>query len=314
MELDLAVKHLHRLRDRIVLPVYRACRRIRESHRRLVAVVEAEREAAREPRPKIFGPTWFPARFEAGGASFQMLLLRPGHLEDMLVKNGCWEPHLLLLMRQFMRPDGLFVDVGANIGYHSLAVAAAFPGARCLAFEPNPVVFRQLARNKELNPHLAHLAVHELAIGEACGEVGFVAQEEGAYNRGLSGCRENFDLAGEPVRRIRVPVSTLDAFLEDADKDRVAVIKIDTQGGERGVLKGAAETIRRSRPAVLFEFEAPYHPDGPEGEFAAICRLLPGHDVFLVRNDDSGGFRRFEPWEVRGRDRFEGDFICLPKP
>jgi len=67
------------------------------------------------------------------------------------------------LMAVLMRPNSVFVDVGANIGFHSLHIAARNPEARCHAFEPHPEIFRQLSRNTRLSA-LKNITLHRYAL------------------------------------------------------------------------------------------------------------------------------------------------------
>jgi FkbM family methyltransferase len=298
---------------KLLRPFYRKLLQLRRSHRRLVDEIESGFEAAarRIPRPKR--PTFTCAELRgSSGQPFKMMLLRPGLIEDAIFRHGAWEPELCDLMRFFMKRDGIFIDIGSNIGFHSLSIAGAMPDARCLAFEPNPAVFRHLLANITLNDHLPNVSAHELAVSSHCNDLEFFAQDESDYNRGLSSTALNHDLDSAAIRRIKVQATTLDAFLDDSLKHLVSVIKIDTQGNEEPVLRGAAETLRLAQPVVFFEFEARYHPDNPEARLRQLLDLLPGYRFLLVTRDGTGSATAFDPAEICRIDRFEGDFVCLP--
>src|SRR6185369_2435316 len=102
----------------------------------------------------------------ASGVTFKMALATPGLIEDHIIRDACWEPQLMELMAVLMRADSVFVDVGANIGFHSLHIASRNPGARCHAFEPHPDIFRQLTRNAHLSG-LKNMTLHHYALAEA---------------------------------------------------------------------------------------------------------------------------------------------------
>lgn len=78
---------------------------------------------------------------------FKMNLLLPGYVEDNLVAHGSWEPYLISELSARMGNGGVFLDVGANIGYHSLYIASSTPAAVCISFEPHPKIFDQFVNN-----------------------------------------------------------------------------------------------------------------------------------------------------------------------
>jgi FkbM family methyltransferase len=243
----------------------------------------------------------------AGEVSFRMALLTPGLIEDLLIRDGAWEPHLMELMSVLMPAEGVFIDVGANIGCHSLHIASRYPGVRCHGFEPHPEIFRQLTRNAQLSS-LENLTLHRFALGRTSKQGSFYAQDMGSYNRGLSSAAQQEDLHGNFQETV-IRFEPLDDVLSDEDRAAVRLIKIDTQGGERDVLLGAAEVIEKACPTIIFEFESRYHAD-PEQEMREIMALLPRHEIFYLKAD-STELRTFDAAEVRDR-RFEADLVCLP--
>jgi len=243
----------------------------------------------------------------AGDARFKMALATPGLIEDQIARDGCWEPQLMELMALLMRPNGVFVDIGANIGFHSLHIAARNPGARCHAFEPHPEIFRQLTRNVHLSA-LKNVTLHEYALAEAQREGTFYLQDASAYNRGLSSSFQQSDLK-DKWKESRMRFERLDDVLSGSDRSDVSLIKIDTQGSERQVLAGAQRTIADACPGVLFEFESRYHSD-PVQEITDILALLPKYEIFCLK-PNLADLRRFNVDDVKDV-RFEGDLVCLP--
>lgn len=138
------------------------------------------------------------------------------------------------------------LDVGANAGYFTL-LAASRVGARgrVVAFEPVPgnaeVVRKQCALNQ-----CSVVTVESLAVGDRDGVATFV-QEENNPNSHLADVRLSH-ASTRPVRKFDVQVTTLDSYLLDHS---VApdVVKVDVEGGEVGVLKGARDVLaaRRTR-------------------------------------------------------------------
>ncbi len=137
------------------------------------------------------------------------------------------------------------LDIGANIGATCLPLAQRV-GLRghVVAFEPNPVIFARLERHKNLN-NLGQLHIVPLALG--C-DVGFVELETpNDANWGTTRVARKSD------SRSGVKMCTLDDFLCDHPVERVDIIKIDVEGFELNVLKGAVKTLQRYAPKLYVE-------------------------------------------------------------
>ena len=146
--------------------------------------------------------------------------------------------------RRFARPGTCAVDVGANLGIHTLVLAACVgAGGKVHAFEPLPSIATRLEENLKLNG-VAHVDLHREALGSRRGQVVFDSNPSD-FNIGKGRVTPHGD--------ITVPIGTLDARL-GSETLPVSVIKIDTEGHELEVVKGAAGLLARHRPAVLMEF------------------------------------------------------------
>ncbi len=149
----------------------------------------------------------------------------------------------VVVFRQLVRPGQTALDIGANIGAHSLALAAIVgPMGRVVAFEPQRVIFQLLNANMALNG-LHNVSTHQMALGSTAGHIKAPPLDyasEGNFG-GLS--LENVAMGEE------VPLSRLDALA----LPRCHFAKIDVEGMEIEVLKGMAETIKRHRPAMYVE-------------------------------------------------------------
>jgi len=137
------------------------------------------------------------------------------------------------------------IDVGAHVGAYTL-LTALLPNMRCAAFEPNPWTFDVLRKNLELNGVLDRVNPHQYAIGDMQGN-GVLKVPTASRSSGLS-------TLGDPRRfdeweDVNVGVDKLDAL----DWPKVDFIKIDVEGGELDVLRGAKETISEHHPLMLIE-------------------------------------------------------------
>ena len=308
MSLGNLIRNLKYRSYRISIFFYKIFLGIYQANNRLV------KKAKQELTENIDGKTYCCVELKSIVNQFKMILIRPGFIEDEIAKFKTWEPRLMSLMCFFMRHDGIFLDVGANIGFHSLFLASSFERSQCIAFEPNPVIYGQLIRNVKINDNLTNISTCDIAVSDHCGEVEFYMQQESSYNRGLSSTLYNYDINYDiqNIEKIRVKTKTIDSFLDDSIKDKIAVIKIDTQGNEYQVICGSINTIKISKPVIFFEFEVGYHSEDPEGYLNKILDILPEYKIFLVSKDASRSFKDFRVSEICKEKYFEGDFICLP--
>ena len=144
--------------------------------------------------------------------------------------------------------ENLFVDVGANLGVFSLRIAERFPDMKVIAFEPNPAIARLLRENARRNGLTARIDLREVALGDR--DVSTRLQTVPG-DSGVSTVTDRAD-AGEPVemRRLSTEIS-----LEDWR--RIAVLKIDVEGFELGVLQGAEPLFAQHLPILTYEVNRP---------------------------------------------------------
>lgn len=146
---------------------------------------------------------------------------------------------------QRLDQSSVVVDVGANIGAFALPVANA-TGAHVIAIEPVSSTFGLLNGNVRRNRADDVVTTVQTAVGDAAGEVVITTGAQSA----------NYVLSGQTKARIgeeRVSVVTLDELL--ADEPCIDFIKVDVEGLELNVMRGARQTLARHAPAVLLEIE-----------------------------------------------------------
>jgi len=164
----------------------------------------------------------------------------------------------------FLRHDDLFVDIGANIGSYTI-LAAGHVGASVVSVEPVPKTFEHLRNNISINQVANKVVAYNLALGNEKGQISFTSTLD-TMNHVATASESN---------TIQVPVDTLDAIMEK-EKEPV-LLKIDVEGFETNVLKGASQTLsRKNLKAIIIEL------NGSGAKYGYDERLL--HDKLLENN------------------------------
>jgi FkbM family methyltransferase len=184
---------------------------------------------------------------------------------------------LLALLERSLAPDSDCLDVGAHVGAVLREMVRLAPRGRHVAWEPLPEFAHRL------RTEFPTVEVREAALSDRACERAF------AYvlsDPGWSGFLERPTPGGGPVETITVRSERLDDALADAV--RPAFLKIDVEGAEELVLRGALETLRRHRPLIAFEHglgSADYYGTTPE----RIHDLLAGELGYGIRGMDGDG-------------------------
>ncbi|MFD7652663.1 FkbM family methyltransferase [Actinosynnema sp. NPDC059797] len=174
----------------------------------------------------------------------------------LLSSNGVWEPGLSALIDEVVEPDGIFLDVGAYVGYQTVRMLSRFgAGGAVVAVEPCPSARALLKHNVEVNlPERVaqQLVLVDAAAWETTGEL--VTQP--ALTGGVSVAPLPED-APEDVAKVRA--TRLDKELEavpDLQGRKLSVVRVDAPGRGHRALAGLVRLLRRDRPHVFIEFSA----------------------------------------------------------
>ncbi|MBE3128584.1 MAG: FkbM family methyltransferase [Actinobacteria bacterium] len=145
--------------------------------------------------------------------------------------------------REYFELDsGNFIDVGANIGKFSVIVAKNLYG-KVYAIEPHPQTFDILRKNIKLN-NLKNVEAINFACSSKKGDIDLYIDERGTLGHSIKA-----DSKSVGKRKIKVKAICLD----DLEIDNVKLIKIDVEGAESDVLKGAKKILERYHPKIIFE-------------------------------------------------------------
>jgi FkbM family methyltransferase len=185
-----------------------------------------------------------------------ILELDPSDFVDQsLYLSGLYEFGDYSEMIRATKTGDFAIDVGAHIGAYTLGLAKAVgTNGQVHAFEPNPVTFRRLQRNVELNS-LGNLRLNQIAVSDSAGEAHLNSPTE----RNTSGATlvSEERVHGLPTQTYAVHTTTLDYYVETNGISHIDLLKIDAQGYDLRVLRGAENMIRRWRPRIMIEYD-PY--------------------------------------------------------
>jgi FkbM family methyltransferase len=186
-----------------------------------------------------------------------------------------WEAHVTRVLTQTLRPGSTFVDVGANVGFHTfLAAATVGSTGTVVAVEPSSENCRLLQLSKVEN-HADHVSILPFALDRTAG-VRYLSAHIGTNAGLIPDAREHLlDGRGTPVY-----ATTLD----DIAPPKIDVMKIDVEGAEFRVLEGGHKTIERDKPVIVMEFscEMTQRTSGVDPGEALQGVLDLGYELFVL--------------------------------
>jgi FkbM family methyltransferase len=225
-------------------------------------------------------------RIRRGGLAYDVDL-REG-IDLSLFLFGSFQRDVLTTIKVLLPPDGVFVDVGANVGALTLPVAAYLNRGHVYAVEPTDFAFARLRQNVALNPVISAriTAIQSFVSSETSSASKLVAYSSWP----VSG---SDDVKQHPVHKgVPQPADcgqiTLDGLIDAQGIRAVSLVKIDTDGHEFSVLSGATQCLTRLRPPVIFE-ACEYLLVPPRQTFDDFVRLFASHNYTICER------RNFRP-------------------
>lgn len=207
----------------------------------------------------------------------KFLLIKEDSISNTITHTGSWEPWLSFLYSKFIQKDFTCIDVGANIGYHTIGFSKLCTNGFVYSFEPQKEIFNILSANIALNNSSQNVLQYRDALGDKA--------ELMQFNK-IEDCKEkNSSLINWGGRKIvtngsgegSLQTKTLDSF----DFSKVDFIKLDVEGFEVKFLDGATQTIESNKPIIFFENYA-WHEDY-ENDRKVIAKLkLFGYTIYRL--------------------------------
>lgn len=210
------------------------------------------RKAAAKIISKSFMVRYLAGR-EVGGLTIPRLSIRPNTITASMLAQmalGVWEWRERRLLLRLLRPGDVFVDAGASLGYFSAAAAACVgPEGKVYAFEPFPLFGTSLERLARKYPGV--IVPVPVALGSSDG-IERLCVPDPQWNIGYATLMSVSK--GRAAEAFEVAVRSLDSFFaSNKDGERISVIKVDVEGYEFEVLKGARRCLEMARPVILAE-------------------------------------------------------------
>jgi len=196
--------------------------------------------------------------------------------------------------------DAIIFDVGANLGAMTLQYAKLAPLGKVYSFEPTHCAFSKLKKNLELNPELAKhvVAVQSFVSSKTSEETDIKAYASWKIKDAVGDIKHG--IHGGVLKSAKgIGAVSLDDFCEENEIRRLDLIKIDTDGHEFEVLRGARKVIAEFRPIIVFE-AALYLLEEKNIEFSDYSNFFGSLDYSLFNSSnfkeiDAKNYRKHIP-------------------
>jgi FkbM family methyltransferase len=191
----------------------------------------------------------------------------------------------------------VILDIGANQGQTVQNYQRVFPEATIHCFEPFPA---SVAVLQELFQNDPHVTINALAIADRPGQRDFYVNETMHFTNSLlprpTDTRRYFPKQAAAKAKITVPCTTIDAYLRDKNLSKIDILKMDIQGGELMALQGAADTLSKHIPHLVYTeaYFVPHYQGAPM--LLELWQFLVEHgyslfDLYPIRRAKNGQLR-----------------------
>lgn len=190
------------------------------------------------------------------------------HMQSQIFWYGYYSRDIVLLLDKILKPGMVAVDVGANIGEITMAAAHRVGSeGKVFAFEPMSSLYARLQEHIRAN-RMSQVTAVKCGLSDQAGSAQLFSASatfhDGTEHKGL-GTLYSSTARATPTEIIEI--DTLDKYMERIDLAQVDLIKIDVEGAELPVLKGAGNTLLRFRPYLIIEIQ---HETSEQAGYKAV--------------------------------------------
>lgn len=191
---------------------------------------------------------------KAGTAKLKLATNQTSYVNKVLYWKGADSFEYTPVFLDLIKKCNVFFDIGANSGYYSVLAAKINPEITVHSFEPSSGPLHFLIRNREINQLQDQITINSIALSNETGEATFYEVVNSKYpyvkyNLGGVGSLQADVLKNPTI----VKTETLDHFVEQNAIRNIDLIKIDTEGTEDLILRGAEQTIKSHKPIIICE-------------------------------------------------------------
>jgi FkbM family methyltransferase len=249
---------------------------------------------------RLFPRMPVPIRLPFGG----WFLAGPSSVDEAVFWGG-FECAETLFVGRYLKPGMIVLDIGAHHGLYTLLASKRLgPTGKVIAFEPSPRERKQLIRNLRLN-FCSNVCVEPYALGKERSQT-----ELYVVAGGEDGCNSlRPPVVDSETRPVRVDVVSLDEVVARIGLTRADFLKLDVEGGELDVLRGASNVLQRSpRPVLLVEvYDIRTRPWGYRAH--EIVQFLDRIGYQWFQLDDRGSLSRVAP----DHDVYDSNLVAIPQ-
>lgn len=232
------------------------------------------------------------------------LLIDPdnGTVDKEIFVHGKWEERNVDVIRKYVSSDSICLDVGANIGHHTLVMASIAKTGRVHAFEPLPNLCRQIERSLRENS-VDNVVVHGYGLSDRSYEADISVDLLNIGKTTLDAQRRGSRLETVSIRRFD-EIWNVD--------DKISFVKMDVEGHEYQALKGMGDMLKRDHPVILFEYSPVfYNSNGTDGR--EMLSFIFDMGYVILKADDLSGKIYSTPQEVMKDFEFQTDLLCISR-
>jgi FkbM family methyltransferase len=223
-----------------------------------------------------------------------------------LTKNLKYDRLTKAIMKKHIKNDSNCVDIGCHKGEILSLMIKFSPKGKHYAFEPIPYLFNEIKEKFE-----DKAKIYPFALSDTNGKTTFQLVKNAPAYSGIK--QRKYAIKNPEIEEIEVEMKKLDDVI--SLKEKIDFIKIDVEGGEFGVLKGAQKIINKDKPIVLFECgrgASEFYGTKPEDIYDFITKEI-GLKIFtlqsFIKNNSSMGAKEFENCFNTGEEYY---FVAAP--